>query len=108
LNTAIHASTNPQKLQKWSQEFGNPEWTLSGVDVGHQESWLTQIPQFTNGAILLCDILGDSRRANGLSTPLLTPVVDRAVSKEINAFVFATYASYRYDTVDLVPSGVNQ
>ncbi|MGC6509390.1 MAG: hypothetical protein ACON4U_13300 [Myxococcota bacterium] len=102
LNTALHNTTVPSQLTEWSQQFGDPDWTLSGLDVGHHESWYNQIVQFTTGAILLCDLLGDSRRRNGMSTPLLTPIVDTAVTKNINAFVFATYASYRYDTVDLI------
>ena len=102
LNTALHNTTLPHKLTEWHNAFGNPEWTLSGVDVGHHDNWYGQIKQFTDGPILLCDLLGDSRRQNGLSTPLLTPIVDAAVTKNINAFVFATFASYRYDTIDLL------
>lgn len=102
LNTALHNTTVPSQLTQWSHQIGNPDWTLSGLDVGHHDSWYAQIQQFTNGAILLCDLIGDSRRSNGMSTPLLTPIVDAAVTKNINAFVFATYASYRYDTVDLI------
>jgi hypothetical protein len=104
LNTALHKFTDAQWLGELTKKMGNPDWTLSGVDVGHSDSWMDNIVHFTQGNILLCDILGDFRTKNGLKHPLLTPIVDLALSKDMDCFVFATQASFRFDTVDLIVS----
>jgi hypothetical protein len=67
------------------------------VDYGEETPFLAQVGRLDAKRILVADLLGSIRRSNGLPSSLLTPIVDRAQALGLDAYVFATKVTMRFE-----------
>jgi hypothetical protein len=70
---------------------------LVGVDYGEETSFVAQVGRMEAQRLLVTDLIGSIRRSNGLPTSLLTPVVDQLQSLGLDAYVFATKVTMRFE-----------
>ena len=110
LNLSLHREQKQSWVREMQQKIGTSDWILCGCDY-HQDEILAQnLPFFEGDLILITDLLSDSRRALGLPTQLLTPVVDRFLDQFSNEdrskqfHVFAAHASFRFNQKSLTPT----
>ena len=73
------------------------EWLMAGVDYGEETSFIAQVGRLQAKRVLVTDLLGSIRRKNGLPTALLTPVVDQLQELDLDAYVFATKITMRFE-----------
>lgn len=97
LNLALHRWTPRDWLDEAVARFGGADWLVAGVDHGDEDAFAGHVGRFEARHLLVTDLVNDVRRALGLPTGLLTPLVDRLVSDGLPAYVFATQASFRYE-----------
>lgn len=97
LDHALHRDTDPAWLDAAIARFGAPEWLLVGVPWGEADAVVAMAPRFAARRILVTELQKDERREAGLPTELVTPVRDRLHAAGIEAHVFATQASYRFE-----------
>lgn len=97
LNLSLHDHTPADWLDQAAARFAGADWVVTGVDFGYEEGFLARLPRFAGGRLLVADLLSDTRRAIGLPTGVLTPLVDRLVAQGLDAFVFASHASFRFE-----------
>lgn len=97
LNLALHRDTPDAWLDQALSRFAGSDWILAGVDYGHEDAFLEKIARFDARHILVADLVSDVRRALGLPTGVLTPLVDRLREQGLDAYVFATRASFRFE-----------
>lgn len=97
LNFALQSHTPEPWLAEAVARFREPDWLITGVDYGYEASFLERIPRFGAKRLLVADLLSDTRRAIGMPTGVLTPLVDRLVEQGLEAYVFATHASFRFE-----------
>lgn len=97
LNLSLHDGTPDAWLDEAVSRFGGADWILVGVDYGAQQAFLDRIGRFGPGRVLVTDLVGELRRGLGLPTHLLSPVVDEARERGMDAYVFSTQASFRFE-----------
>lgn len=97
LDLALHKETDPAWVDRAIARFGGPEWLIVGVPWGDGESVVSLAPRFAARRILVAELQNTERREAGLPTELVTPVRDRLLAAGIEAHVFATQASYRFE-----------
>lgn len=97
LNLSLHRHTPADWLEQAVARFGGADWVVVGVDYGHDEAFYQQISRFEPGHLLVADLVGDDRRAMGLPTGVLTPLVDRLVADGHSAYVFPCRSSLRFE-----------
>ena len=97
MGLALHGNCPDAWLADVSNEWAGAEWLLVGVDYGEETPFLAQVGRINAQRILVVDLLGSIRRGVGLPTGLLTPVVDEAVGLGLDAYVFATKVTLRFE-----------
>ena len=97
LNLALHRWTPAAWLDDAVARYRGAEWVMAGVDFGDEDAFASQVGRFEAKNILVTDLVSDVRRALGLPTRLLTPLVDQLTAAGLPAYVFATQASFRYE-----------
>lgn len=96
LDLALHRGTSGDWVDRAATAFGNPDWLLLGCATGEGEGVRRWVGRF-GGKVLLADLVNGERRALGLPVELVTPLRDQLVAAGIEAHVFATQASYRFE-----------
>jgi hypothetical protein len=94
---SLHGGCPDPWLAELCEAWGGPEWLITGVDYGEETPFLAQVGRIDAKRILVADLLGSIRRSNGLPFSLLTPVVDRAQALGLDAYVFATKVTMRFE-----------
>lgn len=97
LDLSLHARTEEAWVDAAVARFGAPEWLLVGVEWGEARAIVRHVPRFAAKRVLLLDIGSAERREAGLPTELVTPCRDELVAAGVEAHVFATQASYRFE-----------
>ncbi len=97
LDHALHRGTDPEWLDRAAARFGGAEWLLVGVPWGEGEGVVRHVGRFAAKRVLLVELQNAERREMGLPTELVTPWRDQLVSAGVEAHVFATQASYRFE-----------
>jgi hypothetical protein len=106
---ALHRLQQESWLQAYAQQCGPFNWLIGGIDHKQKQAFVQNLSFFDCPLILVTDLLSGSRRTIGLSTQWLTPIVDELLDLfEQNktqqlAFVFAPFASFRFNNTDLQP-----
>lgn len=97
LNMALHNYTSEAWMEAAIARFGGAEWLLAGVDFEHEESFLRLVGRFGATRVLVADLLGDVRRDMGMPTTVITPLVDRLIEQGMDAYVFPSRSSLRFE-----------
>ena len=97
LGLSLHGGCPDAWLAEISREWEGAEWLMVGVDYGEETPFLAQVGRMNAQRILVVDLLGSIRRRLGLPTSLLTPVVDQAQDLGLEAYVFATKVTLRFE-----------
>ncbi len=97
LNLSLHSSTPAAWLDDAAARFAGAETVIVGVDYEEDEAVLRQLPRFAPGRVLFTDLLGETRRAVGLPTGLLTPACDEAINRGMDAYLFVSGAGMRFE-----------
>ncbi len=97
LDLALHAGTEESWIDRVVARFGAPEWLVVGFAWGEGAAVVRHAPRFGARRVLVTELQNSERRELGLPTELVTPVRDQLVSHGIEAHVFATQASYRFE-----------
>jgi hypothetical protein len=97
LDHALHRDADPAWIDQAIARFGGAEWLLVGVPWGDADAVVAQAPRFAARRVLVTELQKDERREAGLPTELVTPVRDRLLAAGVEAHVFATQASYRFE-----------
>lgn len=97
LNLSLHGGTPTTWLDTMAARLHGADWLLLGSDFGEQAATAALLPRFGAARILLVDLLGEVRRSIGMPTELLTPLVDRLRGEGLDAYVFASQVSYRFE-----------
>ena len=107
LNLSLHRLQQKSWLQSYSQKCGEIDWLIAGIDQNQDDAFVENLSFFQTDLILVTDLLSGSRKEVGLKTQWLTPIVDNlldifeASSSSKKAYVFAPFASFRFNTKDL-------
>ena len=97
LNMALHNNTPPAWMAEAVARFGGADWLLLGVDYGHEEGFMERVARLGARQVLVTDLVSDVRREMGLPTTLLTLLVDRLREQGLDAYVFASRSSFRFE-----------
>ncbi|MES2645085.1 MAG: hypothetical protein V4850_36700 [Myxococcota bacterium] len=97
LDLALQKGTDPAWLDRAAARFGGAEWLLVGIPWGEGEGVVRHVARFGATRVLLTELLNAERREMGLPTELVTPWRDKLVESGVEAHVFATQASYRFE-----------
>lgn len=97
LDLALHAGTDEAWIDRVVARFGAPEWLVVGVPWGEGEAVVRLAGRFGAKRVLVTEMQNAERRELGLPTELVTPVRDALVAQGLEAHVFATQASYRFE-----------
>jgi hypothetical protein len=97
MDLALHGSTDSRWLDEAVTHFGGAEWTIVGQPWGEAEAVARLAPRLGSRRLLVTELLNGERRALGLPTELVTPLRDRLVAAGVEAHVFATQTSYRFE-----------
>ncbi len=97
MDLALHAATDARWLEGVVTRFGSPEWLVVGQPYGEAEAVARLAPRFSAKRVLVTELANGERRARGLPTELVTPLRDRLVAAGVEAHVFATQTSYRFE-----------
>lgn len=97
LGLALHSQTPAAWVEQAIAAYGGADWLITGVVEGEQAALAQALPRFAGKRVLVADLTGDLRRAAGLPHGLLTPLVDGLVEAGIDAYVFATRSSFRFE-----------
>ncbi|MCB9780092.1 MAG: hypothetical protein H6742_16115 [Alphaproteobacteria bacterium] len=97
LALALHQGTPDGWLDDVVARFGGPDLLVLGADHGHQDAVRQRIARFSARRVLVVDLLGEVRRNVGMPTELLTPMVDALRADGLDAYVFASRVSYRFE-----------
>lgn len=97
LDLALHRGASPAWLEDAVAAFANPEWILVGCAYGEGAAVQAALPRFGGRRVLVVEINNAERRALGLPIELVTPLRDKLVDVGVEAHVFATQASYRFE-----------
>lgn len=97
LDLALHAGTDEAWIDRVIARFGAPEWLVAGFAWGEGAAVVRHAPRFGAKRVLVAELQNAERRELGLPTELVTPVRDQLVAGGLEAHVFATQASYRFE-----------
>lgn len=97
LDLALHQRADDQWVSRAAARFGNPEWIVVGAAHGEGPGLLRWLPRFGPNRVLLAELVNSERRELGQATELVTPWRDRLVGAGIDAHVFATQTSFRFE-----------
>jgi len=97
LNLALHADTPEDWLREAVARFGGADWMLVGVDYGMELAFLDRVERFGARRLLVTDLVSDVRRDMGMPTGVLTPLVDELHARGVDAYVFSTRSSFRFE-----------
>ena len=97
LDLALHAGTEEPWLDRVVARFGAPEWLVAGFAWGEGAAVVRHAARFGARRVLVAELQNAERRELGLPTELVTPVRDQLVAQGVEAHVFATQASYRFE-----------
>lgn len=97
LDVALHRGTTESWIESTASAIGNAEWTLLGLPYGETAALARWLPRLGPNRVLLLESVNGERRELGLPTELVTPARDVLVAGGIQAHVFATQASYRFE-----------
>jgi hypothetical protein len=64
---------------------------------GEGEALVRHVAAFGARRVLVAELTNAERREQGLPTALVTPIRDRLVAAGVEAHVFATQTSYRFE-----------
>lgn len=97
LDLALHGGVSAEWVGRAVAAFGAPEWLVVGLPWGDSDALVEHLPGFSGGRVLVTELVNGERRELGLPTELVTPVRDRLVAVGVQAHVFATQTSYRFE-----------
>lgn len=97
LNCSLHEDTDAEWLARATQRFGGADWVICGVDYEAHDAVPELVGRFEPKALLMTDLVNDTRAELGLPTRILTPLVDALKDRGLNAEAFVEGASYRYE-----------
>ena len=97
LDLALHAHTDAAWLDRAVARFSGADWLVVGVPWSEGEALVRHLPRFAAKRVLVTELQNAERREVGLPTELVTPTRDRLVVAGVEAHVFATQASYRFE-----------
>jgi len=97
LNHALHGDTPPGWLDQAVDDFRGADWLVSGVDFEEYEAFASRIGRFEPKMLLVTALSGEVRRAVGMPTKLLTPLVDELAAQGLDAYVFPSHATFRFE-----------
>lgn len=97
LDLALHGETDAAWIDGAVQRFGAPEWLVVGFAWGEGAAVVRHAGRFGAKRILVAELQNAERREQGLPTELVTPVRDQLFGAGLEAHVFATQASYRFE-----------
>jgi hypothetical protein len=97
LDLALHAGTEESWIDTAIERFGAPEWLIVGFAWGEGPAVVRHIGRFNARRVLVTELQNSERREQGLPTELVTPIRDQLLAQGIEAHVFATQASYRFE-----------
>jgi len=97
LDLALHAGTDARWFEGVLERFGSPEWLIVGQPWGEGEGVARWTPRLGAKRVLVTELANGERRERGLPTELVTPLRDRLVAAGVEAHVFATQTSCRFE-----------
>lgn len=97
LDVALHSGTSQAWVDTAVAAFGGAEWLLLGCAFGEGVGVERHVAAFGARRVLLAELVNGDRAALGLPTELVTPLRDRVLAAGIEAHVFATQTSYRFE-----------
>lgn len=97
---ALHSRTPEAWLDSAVERLGGADWLLVGCDHGEDAHVRSLLPRFGARRVLVVDLLAEVRRSAGMPTALLTPLVDALRSDGLDAYVFASKVTYRFESGD--------
>ena len=109
LNLSMHRLQQKSWLDAFAKQCGDINWIIGGIDHKQKQAFVQNLSFFKCPLILVTDLLSGSRRSIGLPTQWLTPIVDELLDifqenkTNQQAFVFAPYASFRFNNTELQP-----
>jgi hypothetical protein len=97
LDVALHAGTPTEWVADAAGRFGGSEWLVVGQPWNQGEAVARQVGAFGAKRVLVAELVNGARRELGLPTELVTPLRDRLVAAGVEAHVFATQTSFRFE-----------
>ncbi len=97
LDLSLHQRADDQWVSRAAARFGNPEWIIVGAAHGEGPGLLRWLPRFGPNRVLLAELVNSERRELGQTTELVTPWRDRLMAAGVDAHVFATQTSFRFE-----------
>lgn len=97
LNHALHSGTPAAWLERAVAELGGADWLVAGVDFEEHEAFVDLIGRFAPKMLLVTTLAGEVRRSVGMPVRLLTPLVDALAVQGVNAYVFPSQATLRFE-----------
>ena len=97
LHLALHSGTPADWLDRATARWSGADWLIAGVDHGEDEAVLGHLGRFSPKKVLLTDLTSEVRRSLGLPTHLLTPTVDTARDRGLDAYIVVSGASMRFE-----------
>ncbi len=98
LNLSLHRGTPDDWLSRLADAQGGADWVLVGCDFEEDAAIAARLPRLAARTILVVDLVGEVRRAIGMPTALLTPLVDQLRRDDLDAYVLAAHTSFRFET----------
>lgn len=97
LNMALHNNTSEAWMEQAISRFGGADWLLTGVDYGHERGFMERVARLGARQVLVTDLVSDVRRDMGMPTTVLTLLVDELREQGLDAYVFASRSSFRFE-----------
>lgn len=97
LGVALHGGTPTEWVADAAGRFGGSDWLVVGQAWGQGEAVSRQLGAFGAKRVLVAELVNAARRELGLPTELVTPLRDRLVANGMEAHVFATQTSFRFE-----------
>ncbi len=97
LSLALHGGTPADWLDRVVAEHRGCDWLLCGCDFEEEAALQQHLGRFEARTILVVDLLGEVRRSIGMPSALLTPLVDQLQAQGLDAYVFASKVSFRFE-----------
>ncbi|MFZ5476096.1 MAG: hypothetical protein ACOZNI_04920 [Myxococcota bacterium] len=97
LDLALHAGADEAWVARLAEAWQGAEWLVVGCAWGEADAVATHVPRFGARRVLVAELINAERREMGLPTELVTPLRDRLHGAGIEAHVFATQTSFRFE-----------
>lgn len=97
LDLSLHHKVDEAWVSRAAARFGNAEWTIVGMGYGEGTAVVQWLPRFGPNHVLFAELVNGERRELGYPTELVTPYRDRLVAGGVEAHVFATQTSFRFE-----------